>query len=698
MILLLATLRALAAPVAPWPGVPTESSVVPVGGRAGSDGLGPRGAWVVARPVIDGIPVEIHARVRLDAQGAVRRVWRPALPPAQAQGPIVDEVGATAVALRRFPGTATGAALGWRRVGGGLRRFWTVDVLSAVPMRGFLRPRVTIDAETGAIAAIEERAVSALPRGHAYRFNPIVEPEIEDVPLAGATDELASQLMAVRQCADLGNTVEVDALGIPLQVHVCTVVAPAQPIDGDYYHEPVPWPPDPAADEDAFVAANVFWNVRRGLDWFAAHGWEPKPYFDRYLWITVNQRYPNYRSGDVLGDPRGPLVPYDNAFFSSGDGIYTSEGGEIVFGQGNVADYGYDADVILHELGHFIVDSRDGPQFSSIDAHGYSIEGQALNEAFADYFSSVITGDPVHGEYVNSDGSRARNLSGTSTCAHRFGEPHYDGEPFAQALWTFRTSLADDVARDTFDAALVDSLTGIGEDATFALAVEVIGAEVADVLGADAGDALAAEFVARGLDECVPIVEVVPSPFVFRTLSEVPPRWEAWLSPVPGLVQFRVEVPAGGATLVLRGWQSHYRGLDPWLDNEPNDLDVVGRSGDSLTWAYGETTATDSYGYIWTHDGEPVATFARTGTREHPTDPADYYAYTYEARWTVREPGTFVFQLTNDVDREAWVRDLTLALVPLEEPAGCGCAASPEPMSPIFLVGAVAVAARRRRR
>src|SRR5262249_51706419 len=98
-------------------------------------------------------------------------------------------------------------------------------------------------------------------------------------------------------------------------------------------------------------------------------------------------------------DLSGPLVPFDNAFFSPGAGNPISDlliGGQdsIMFGQGSAVDFAYDADVISHEFTHAVIDTLgklNPPGFE--DTQGLTDDPGAMNEGLADYFSSALGGD-----------------------------------------------------------------------------------------------------------------------------------------------------------------------------------------------------------------------------------------------------------------------------------------------------------------
>lgn len=682
-----------------------------------------RGGVVVVQPTLDGTPVDLSHRVRVDARGGVRHVSVQPLPPAVSAGPPLPAGRALELVRGRF-GAAAHARLSWIPSGPRLRRVWTVDLGGPVPGLPQARPLVRLDAATGLLLGIDDGAVhQEAPLARAYLTNPVLQPDPVEValPLAGAA--LSDARVELSQCRDLG---EVQTWIIDDRVwdfHVCTGVPAAGPVGGHYLYPPVPYPDDPARDEDDFAAPHTYHNVHLGLQWFDALGWAPIEGFDPRLVVTVNRRITDLWSEETASDPSKPLAPYDNAYSSGGYLDWQDEWvpPALVFGQGEAFDYSYDADVIHHELGHFIVKSQGGPSFSLDTDYGPSVEANALNEAFADYFSAAIQGEPELGEYVAGDRGVVRDLSGDATCAEDlYGEPHYDGQPFSQALWGFRRSLPQ-ADRATFDAVVLDSLATMGMIPTFAQAAGVLIDLADERLGA--GDALAAAFDARGVRDCPPILPVVPADEPFRRFTYVPASYE-WgtIGPKPGYLQFAVEIPEGGARVDLTFEQPEYLGLDPYGDEEPRELVVVGQRGERIAWTVDTEEAEveldgEVYTFLvdaWRSDARPVAVTARVGGE--PSEDGRDWLHRYAARWEVKNGGRYVFQLTNPHPREAVALDLAVALSPLPEapepplpdeeprpaeggeaPVACGCETGPA-AGWLWLAGLLALARRRRGR
>lgn len=680
--------------------------VVPLGGAAG-----PRGAVVQLQPVIDGIPVDRLGTVRFDASGQIRRVRDVPLPTRRISGTAIAADRAIAVARQTVGGSRPRARLSWQVTGDVLRRVWTIELDGAPP--GPVAPRVVVDAVSGGVLSVTDAAEIDAPLALVYVEDPLAEaaPTVVELPLA--TVSLSDDRVEVLQCRDQGEvqtwTFEDDAT---LDVHVCTRVPAAGPVDGDYLYEPVPYPSDPARDEDDFAAPQVYWNVHRGLDWFEALGWVPAEGFDPRLLLTVNQRNTDFWSAETTSDPAAALLPYDNAYSTGGyldyEDVWVPPA--LVFGQGTTVDFAYDASVIHHELGHFVVKSQNGPSWSENTSYGTSTRANALNEGLADYFSAALHEEALLGEYVLEGG--IRDLAGDTTCASDLvGEPHYDSLPFSQGLWAFRASLPE-ADRSTLDTVVLDSLAVMGLNPDFPDAAGEIEALVAERLGAPRQAELAASWEARGVHDCAPVVDIVPGeePFVRYGLLRGSYEYST-LGEVPGELQFRVQVPEGGARLTLRLDQSQYLGLDPYERNVVQPIVVVGRSADRLSWTREEREITvtfdgDSFTVIvdeWVSDGEEVATTGEVAVAPSETNP-QYEIHTHEAVWDVETAGTYVFQLANGYDRQAvaYWPILTLSALPPEETepapvdvpegeshpmgeypadretasAGCGCASS----------------------
>ena len=110
---------------------------------------------------------------------------------------------------------------------------------------------------------------------------------------------------------------------------------------------------------------------------------------------------------DFEADQKLAYSPFDNAFFSPGvDGNFINtllgtEGDGIFFGQGTMADFAYDGDVITHEFGHYMASYLGALQEQGLkDEIGTNDSPGAMNEGFADFFAGARTEDAIMGGYV----------------------------------------------------------------------------------------------------------------------------------------------------------------------------------------------------------------------------------------------------------------------------------------------------------
>lgn len=176
---------------------------------------------------------------------------------------------------------------------------------------------------------------------------------------------------------------------------------------------------------------------------------------------------------DIEANGQNGFGGFDNAFFMGG-GSFTDilgydEGG-LFMGQGTQGDFAYDADVLYHEFGHAIVGQIGALQSGNLlDSTGVNGSPGALNEAYADYFSSSITGDPVVGGYIGNiltGGNGIRTMDHDEVCPNYWiGEVHDDSHGWAAALWDARAlypqTEVDDVTGYTvrvFDRAVYEGL------------------------------------------------------------------------------------------------------------------------------------------------------------------------------------------------------------------------------------------------
>lgn len=432
----------------------------------------------------------------------------PQITAAQAAAVASPAVGVTVDAshavLMIWP-TAEGGKLAWAL---------TAPVLAPLPYQ----PVVIVDALSGEVV-LKYNAVTELNNAVVYPSNPIKSPTLVQttLPVGAGQTTLQNSLVRSLNCIDKHTTKQVDFGGFPVTLHMCELVQTAKPdATGDYLST------KPGADteaEDAFSELSMFHHVNRAYEFF--RGFQPTLRVDPDAIPTVsNLRLPDMTNLSSAGDKNAPLQPFQNAFFSPGDPIFSSifpevKGGAMFFGQGPSKDYSYDGDVIYHEFTHAIVNvTLKLVATPHIDAYGVSFSPGAMNEGLADFFSSALTGDGDVGEYASKDidasWTAIRSLTKGDACPSEIGgEVHQDSVMFSGSLWDVRKGLTQ-AQQAVFDAAIFKAMNSspTGDLAYEDFAKLIVDAVKASSLGATVANAVSDAFTKRGLlPKCTRLME-----------------------------------------------------------------------------------------------------------------------------------------------------------------------------------------------
>src|SRR5512135_1532363 len=168
-----------------------------------------------------------------------------------------------------------------------------------------------------------------------------------------------------------------------------------------------------------------------------------------YYWVTEAQKYIQSLG---FGVTRGPINKESQDIRINQLGIdnsYSWDKHDVLrFGKGGVDD-AEDAEVILHEYGHAMMDSQMTPF-----GFGTSVEAGSIGEGFGDYWavtvSNVIapTPDPAcvadwdSTSYTTSIPHCLRRIDTDRHYPHDLnGRVHHDGQIWSRALWDIRNAL-----------------------------------------------------------------------------------------------------------------------------------------------------------------------------------------------------------------------------------------------------------------
>lgn len=223
-----------------------------------------------------------------------------------------------------------------------------------------------------------------------------------------------------------------------------------------------------------------------------------------YYWVTEAQKYiQSLGFGSTLRPIN--MESQDIRINQYGvDNSYSWDKKDVLrFGKGGVDD-AEDAEVILHELGHAILDSQSTP----FGALGASLEAGAIHEGFGDYWAVTVAGviAPTPDPACVADWDAISYTSTTPHCLRRVdrdrhypedltGRVHTDGQIWSRALWDIRGALGHVKA----DTIILEAAFSFAPDTSMPAAAEKVVAAALYLYGQAEADAVTAAFQERGI-------------------------------------------------------------------------------------------------------------------------------------------------------------------------------------------------------
>jgi hypothetical protein len=222
-----------------------------------------------------------------------------------------------------------------------------------------------------------------------------------------------------------------------------------------------------------------------------------------YYWVTEAQKYIQSLG---FGVTRRPInqEPQKVRIDQLGiDNSYSWDKKDLMrFGKGGVDD-AEDAEVILHEYGHSMMDSQMTPF-----GFGSSIEAGSVGEGFADYWAVTVSNviAPTPDPACVADWDSVSYTTSVPHCLRRVdgdlhypadlnGLVHHDGQIWSRALWDIRAKLGHVKA----DTLILEAQFDFAPDTTMPAAAQATVAAAERLYGKNAAKAVQAAFQARGI-------------------------------------------------------------------------------------------------------------------------------------------------------------------------------------------------------
>jgi hypothetical protein len=223
-----------------------------------------------------------------------------------------------------------------------------------------------------------------------------------------------------------------------------------------------------------------------------------------YYWVTEAQKYIQSLG---FGSTYRPInmESQDIRINQWGlDNSYSWDKHDVLrFGKGGVDD-AEDAEVILHEYGHAMLDSQSTP-FGSF---GASLEAGSIHEGFGDYWAVTVSNvvAPTPDPACVADWDSVSYTTSEPHCLRRvdrdlhypedlLGSVHHDGQIWSRALWDIRQKLGHEVA----DTLILEAQFDFASDSTMPAAAQVTVATAERLYGKGVAQKVNAAFKDRGI-------------------------------------------------------------------------------------------------------------------------------------------------------------------------------------------------------
>ena len=254
------------------------------------------------------------------------------------------------------------------------------------------------------------------------------------------------------------------------------------------------------------------------------------------------------------------------------DGLLGVPGDVLVFGQGETADFAYEAETVYHEFGHAVVNATAALGQVFADEQGLTNQPRALNEGIANTFAFLGSDDHLLGTFLTACTGLGFEFDAANPA--RFpddliGHPVADGDPVVGASYDLYRAFVDEWGgtRAGFIRVLLlalQDLSFLEGKGTFAAYAEALLARLATEGHADhvsEAEALLDAHGLRGSDREVDLTGASAAdhrPLFMGCAIQEP--WNTWMRVDLGsgaaplatsYLRHRLTVPAGATTVTL---------------------------------------------------------------------------------------------------------------------------------------------------
>ncbi|MBL90839.1 MAG: hypothetical protein CMH56_03390 [Myxococcales bacterium] len=265
-----------------------------------------------------------------------------------------------------------------------------------------------------------------------------------------------------------------------------------------------------------------------------------------------------------------------------------------------VRDFSYDGDIVYHEFTHALVHTLAyGLGQGGYDKYGTHVEGGALNEGWADYFSASFTDDSATGEYggrgITQGETGLRNADNDKKCPDDLiGEVHEDSTPFSGALWEIRAAVKADLGDEgvaDLDQLILGTIAEAEMTETFSDHIAKILAAIPGTLGESWVETANTAFDRHSVNNCVRVYDLVAAEENGQASTNPkamlmqPAPSSVGLDLAPPVMQFKVSVPANTDDITLIWSQAAGGGLFGGGDVTPLKV-LVAETDAPIEWKY----------------------------------------------------------------------------------------------------------------